>query len=85
LDNPQITHLTLDVLKPHQPTLPEFGSFLREVEGVKKVDISVVEVDKETESLKVIIKGNNLDYEYIRTNIERKNSVIHSVDHVIVE
>jgi hypothetical protein len=85
LEKPQITHIVLDVLKPHQPPLPEFASFLGEMNGVTRVDVSVVEMDEKTESLKIIIDGTNLDYEALRSHMARQGAVIHSVDQVVVE
>ena len=75
----------MDVLKPHQPPLPEFATFLGEMDGVSKVDISVVEMDEKTESLKVIVDGLGLDYEGLRSHMARQGAVIHSVDKVVVE
>ena len=85
MEKPQITHLELDVLKPHSPPLPEFASYLGELEGVTKVNISVVEMDEKTESLKVIVDGLGLDFENLRSHMARQGAVIHSVDNVIVE
>jgi hypothetical protein len=75
----------LDVLKPHQPSLIEFASILRKIEGVTKVDISVVEIDRETKTLRIIINGDCLNYEDIKSNIGRQSAIIKSVDHVIVQ
>ena len=85
LDKPKIIHLVLDVLKPHQPPLPEFASFLGELEGLSRVDISVVEMDEKTESLKVTVDGTGIDYEELKGHMARQGAVIHSVDKVIVE
>ena len=85
MDKPQITHIVLDVLKPHQPPLPEFASFLGEMDGVTRVDVSVVEMDEKTESLKIIIDGTKLDYEALRAHLASQGAVIHSVDQVVVE
>ena len=85
MEKPQITHIVLDVLKPHQPPLPRFASFLGEMEGVTRVDVSVVEMDEKTESLKIIIDGTRLDYEGLRSHLARQGAVIHSVDQVVVE
>ena len=85
MEKPQITHIVLDVLKPHQPPLPEFASFLGEIDGVTRVDVSVVEMDEKTESLKIIIDGTRLDYEGLRSHMARQGAVIHSVDQVVVE
>ena len=56
-----------------------------EMDGVTKIDISVVEMDEKTESLKVIVDGINLDYEGLRSHMARQGAVIHSVDKVVVE
>ncbi len=85
MEKPQITHIVLDVLKPHQPPLPDFASFLGEMDGVTRVDVSVVEMDEKTESLKIIIDGTRLDYEALRSYMARQGAVIHSVDQVVVE
>jgi hypothetical protein len=85
LEKPQITHIVLDVLKPHQPPLPEFASYLGEMDGITRVDISVVEMDEKTESLRIIVDGVDLDYEDIRSRMGRQGAVIHSVDQVVVE
>lgn len=85
MEQPRITHIVLDVLKPHQPPLPEFASFVGELPGIKKVDVSVVEMDERTESLKVIIDGANIDYEELRSHMAKQGAVIHSVDQVVVE
>ena len=72
-------------MKPHQPPLPEFASFIGELAGIKKVDVSVVEMDERTESLKVIIDATNIDYEELRSHMAKQGAVIHSVDQVVVE
>jgi len=74
----------LDVLKPHQPPLPEFTSFVGELDGIKRVDVTVVEMDEKTESLRIIIDGN-VDYENLRAHMAKQGAVIHSVDQVVVE
>jgi len=53
--------------------------------GVTRVDISVVEMDEKTETLKVIIDGTQLDYEVLRSHMAMQGAVIHSVDQVVVE
>jgi hypothetical protein len=72
-------------LKPHQPPLPEFAKFLGELEGVIKIDVSVVEMDERTETLRVIIDGNDFEYEKLKSHMARQGAVIHSVDRVVVE
>lgn len=85
MEQPRITHIVLDVLKAHQPPLPEFASFVGELAGIKRVDVAVVEMDEKTESLKVTIDGVNIDYEELRSHMAKQGAVIHSVDQVVVE
>ena len=81
----RITHIVLDVLKPHQPALAEFALFLGELEGLTRIDVSVVEMDEKTESLRITIDATNLDYEVLRAHMAEQGAVIHSVDKVVVE
>ncbi len=85
MDDPEIRHMVLDVLKPHEPPLPEFATFVGELEGVDRVDVTVIEMDEKTESLKVIIDGSSIDYDRLREHMAKQGAVIHSVDQVIVE
>ena len=81
----KIKHLVLDVLKPHSPPLPEFASFLTELNGIEKVDITLVEMDEKTESLKVVLSGTAIEYDALKVHVGKQGAVIHSVDQVIVE
>ncbi|MCS7094773.1 MAG: DUF211 domain-containing protein [Thaumarchaeota archaeon] len=83
--NTAVTKLVLDVLKPHQPTLIEFARSLTSTRGVERVNASVMEVDAETETIKLIIEGRDLDVEEISETVRRLGGVVHSVDEVIVE
>ncbi|MEX2706321.1 MAG: DUF211 domain-containing protein [Candidatus Freyarchaeota archaeon] len=78
-----IKRLVLDVLKPHQPVLPEFAESLGRVGGVVGVNITLIEVDAETESVKITVEGNKLNYSEIKEKIENLGAVIHSVDQVV--
>ena len=84
-NEPEIKHMVLDVLKPHQPSLPNFATFIAELEGVVKVDVTVIEMDEKTESLRVIIDGNDIEFEKLRDHMALQGAVIHSVDRVVVE
>ncbi len=79
---PKLWRMVLDVLKPHTPTLPEFATKLGSMPGVEGVNVTLIEIDKETETVKVTIDGK-LDYPTIRSTIEEWGGVIHSVDEVM--
>ena len=80
-----ITRLVLDVLKPHQPSIVEFAVALTKVKGVERVDSSVVEMDAETETIKVVVEGKDLEVEAIAEVIRDLGGVVHSVDAVVAE
>ena len=79
-----IMKLVLDVLKPHDPTLPEFALQLKKTPGVKSVTISLVEMNERTESLKVVLEGLDIDFDSVKRNLNRWGAAIHSVDEVVV-
>ena len=54
-------------------------SVLKNVTGV---NLTLYEVDQETENIKITIEGNDLDYDKIESAIEELGAVIHSVDEV---
>jgi hypothetical protein len=80
-----ITKLVLDVLKPHQPSIVEFAVALTKVKGVERVDSSVMEVDAETETIKVVVEGKDLEVDAIAEKIRDLGGVVHSVDAVVAE
>jgi len=80
-----IKYLVLDVLKPHEPPLPDFASKICVLKNIKKVNVSLIEFDERTESLKVIIEGSAIDFESLKEHMNDIGGAIHSVDQVIVE
>jgi hypothetical protein len=85
LGEPKIKELILDVLKPHTPSLPVFASFLAELPGLDTVEVSLVEMDERTESLGVMLLGEDIDYDRLKEHMGKQGAVIHSVDKVTVE
>jgi hypothetical protein len=84
LKQPRIVHIVLDVLKPHQPSLPDFATSVKELGDIEKVDVTVVEIDRRTMSLRVTVDGN-VNYEILRDHMAKEKAVIKSVDHIVVE
>lgn len=82
---PSVSRLVLDVLKPHVPDLIEFCKSLSEVEGVRKVSAVVVEVDAETDTVKITVEGKDINFEVLRERVREMGGAIHSVDEVVVE
>jgi hypothetical protein len=46
------------------------------------VNCTLDEVDQETESIKITIEGNSIDYDQVEEVITESGAVVHSVDSV---
>jgi len=77
-----IKRIILDVLKPHKPSIIELAKRISIIEGISGVNISLEEVDAETDSIKITIEGTNIDYEKVQKEISECGAVIHSIDGV---
>ena len=75
-----IKRLVLDVLKPHKPTLIDMSLRLSGLKGVDGVNLTLHEVDQETESVKVTIEGSSINYPSVEGTLREMGAVIHSVD-----
>jgi len=76
----------LDVLKPHQPNNPTLARALKEIEGVKYVNIRTEEIDQKTTSIEVIIRGSDgLLLDKIVEVLDSNNCALHSVDEVTIQ
>jgi len=69
----------LDVLKPRELDGVELGRLLCELEGVRRVEISVIEVDARTETLKLTLEGS-IDLRKIQRLLEEHGCALRSVD-----
>ncbi|CAG37165.1 DUF211 domain-containing protein [Desulfotalea psychrophila] len=76
--------VVLDVLKPHQPNALDFSSTLADLGGDYRIKLTVTEVDKNTESTIVTIEGADINFENIKTAIEKMGASVHSIDEVEV-
>ena len=77
-----IKRIILDVLKPHTPSIIEVAERLGGLEGISGVNISLEEVDAETDSIKITIEGTNINYSNVKKEISECGAVIHSIDGV---
>ncbi|MBS7650384.1 MAG: DUF211 domain-containing protein [Candidatus Bathyarchaeia archaeon] len=82
--DPVVKKVVLDVLKPHQPQIPELASRIAACQGVDRVGISLAEIDQNTESIKISIEGSDIKIEMVRKCIEDLGATIHSIDEVEV-
>jgi hypothetical protein len=77
-----IKRIILDVLKPHVPSIIEVAQRLSCLEGISGVNISLEEVDAETDSIKITIEGTNIDFDSVKKEISECGASIHSIDGV---
>lgn len=80
-----LKRLILDVLKPHQPNALEFSYKLAEVGNDYHVVLTVLEVDENTETIQVVIEGNDINFDAIQSAITSMSGSLHSIDVVEVE
>jgi len=78
-----IRRLVLDVLKPHVPTILDLAEALSRLNGIHGVNVSLFEVDQQTETIKITIKGDRIDYHTVVSVIEDFGGVVHSIDEVV--
>jgi len=78
-----VKRLVLDVLKPHNPGIIELAEELSRIPEVSGVNVSLSEVDQETDTVKIVIEGTAIDYDEVRNVLEAFDAVIHSVDNVV--
>jgi len=78
----RVVRLVLDIVKPHNPTIIELAEALNELPGVFKVEIDVQDYDTNIERLKVILEGEDLDYEEISRVVKYYGGNIASLDGV---
>ncbi len=76
-----VQRLVLDILKPHQPNALEFSRLLAE-QGRHRVKLTVLEMDDKTETLRVELVGEDIDFERIQAAIRDFGASLHSIDEV---
>lgn len=81
----KIKQLLLDVLKPHQPNIVELSKAIANVDGVSKVTIEIVEIDQDTESVRIEVLGSNINIKKLLRKIREMGASVHSIDSVTAE
>ena len=79
-----LKHVILDVLKPHQPTILELANALAVAVPACTIHIHVEEVDDKTESVTLVVDGDDIPYETVAKTIADMGASVHSIDEVDV-
>ena len=85
-DKLMVRRLVLDILKPFDPELHIVATEIINRCNVSKdisVNLTVYEVDKLTQTVKIIIEGENLDFDEIQEILNSMNCIIHRVEQVV--
>lgn len=77
-----IRRLVLDVVKPQFPSIIDLAKQLADLKGIEGVDVSLVEMDAKTESVKITCEGQNIRYKEVENVISTNGGTVHSVDKV---
>lgn len=80
----KVKRIKLDVLKPHLPNVLEFATGIGTNGGANRVLVRVVEVDDKTETLEVLVEGNDIEFDQLAERITELGGSLHSIDEVMV-
>jgi hypothetical protein len=72
--------VVLDVLKPHEPTVPTLAERVASTTGVDGVTVRLVEIDREVENVTVTVEGDDVDFGALTDDIEALGASVHSID-----
>lgn len=75
-----IKRMIIDSLKPRETTILDLSTSLCRGKGVNEVDITVTEVDVKTETVKLTLRGSNIDYDEVSKIMQENGAIIRSVD-----
>ena len=77
-----VRRIVLDVLKPHNPSIIEMSQAIADVEGIDGVDITVFEIDRKVENVKITLEGSDINLDEIERLIQENGGTVHSIDKV---
>jgi hypothetical protein len=80
-----IKHVVLDVLKPHNPNALDFTTAIAEKVSGCRIKLTVSAMDEKTETVLLIIEGEQVEFNVISEVIGSLGGSIHSIDEVEVE
>ena len=79
-----IRRLLFDALKPRETSIVELAKAVGCAGGVEGVDIIVSEVDSKTETIKLTIKGSQIDHDAVTKVMTKYGISIRGVDEISV-
>ena len=78
----RIRRLVLDVMKPHKPDIIQLTQHVSGLKGIIGVNSVLIEMDQETENIKMTLMGDNIPYKKVKKVLEEHGATVHSIDMV---
>ncbi|MCD6246975.1 MAG: DUF211 domain-containing protein [Candidatus Diapherotrites archaeon] len=82
--NVVIKRLVLDVMKPHKPDIVDLGKQISSLPGISGCNLTVLEIDKSVENVKITIEGDNISAKEVEKVLEENGATVHSIDKVSI-
>jgi len=79
-----IRRVLIEALKPRETPLVELSQAICSVSGVEECDIVVTDVDVKTETVKLTVRGPNIEYDGITKIMHEHGMSIKGVDEISV-
>jgi hypothetical protein len=79
-----IRRVLIESLKPRETPLVELSQAICSVNGVEECDIVVTDVDVKTETVKLTVRGPNIEYDGISKIMHEYGMSIKGVDEISV-
>jgi len=80
----QIRMILIEALKPRETPLVNLAEAICSVTGVEDCDIVVTDVDVSTETIKLTVKGSNIEYEGVTKVMNDSGISVKGVDEISV-
>ena len=77
--------ITFELLKPSDLPTMDLLKMLEQEQGVSRIDIGLMEFERNTETLKVEIQGKNLNVDALLKIISDFGGVVQNVEHIVAE
>ena len=81
----KVKRLVVDSLKPLETPKLDLALALGRVEGVDDVTLSVTEVDSKTETIRLLIGGQNINYDRVQDVFSMFGAAVRSIDEIVVQ
>jgi uncharacterized protein len=79
-----IRRVLIEALKARETSLVELSQALCSANGVDECDMAVTDVDAKTETIKLTVRGNNIEYDAILSILQDNGVSVKGVDEVSV-